>query len=122
MAFLPSLCVVCERSAFFTLLRFVFAVAVQSEQLPIYFSVSSLFSSCLLFTTCELASDHKGLQAAAAITLIANLANSCWLVPHQVNANRGFVLFIGRLDLMHMLPRIEAYVGVCEHALEAASR
>lgn len=72
----------------------VLAVAVQSEQLPIYFCVSSLFSSCLLFTTCELAADHKGLQAAAAMTLFANLANSCWLVPHQVNTGGYNLIFI----------------------------
>lgn len=60
-------------------------IAFQSEHFPIFACVSSVFSSLLLLTTCELALDHRRLQAVACANLLLNLTNSCLLFPKQVS-------------------------------------
>lgn len=59
--------------------------AFQSEHFPIFSCISCVFSSLLLLTTCELALDHRRLQAVACINLLLNLTNSCLLFPKQVS-------------------------------------
>lgn len=60
-------------------------IAFQSEHFPIFACVSSVFSSLLLLTTCELALDHRRLQAVACVNLLFNLTNSCLFFPRQVS-------------------------------------
>ncbi|CDJ57682.1 hypothetical protein, conserved [Eimeria maxima] len=63
-------------------------IAFQSEHLPLFSCFSSVFSSLLLFTTCELALDHRRLQAVACASVLFNLANSCFIFPKQVSLLR----------------------------------
>lgn len=60
-------------------------IMFQSEHFPIFSCVSSFFSSLLLLTTCELALDHRRLQAVACANLLLNLSNSCFIIPKQVS-------------------------------------
>lgn len=69
----------------FTVWCGVRTVAFQSEHLPLFSCFSSVFSSLLLFTTCELALDHRRLQAVACASVLFNLANSCFIFPKQVS-------------------------------------
>ncbi|KAL8443282.1 hypothetical protein Emag_005956 [Eimeria magna] len=59
-------------------------IEFQSEHFPLFACVSTVFSSLLLLTTCELALDHRRLQAVAFANLLLNLANSCLIFPRQV--------------------------------------
>lgn len=60
-------------------------IAFQSEHFPLFSCISSVFSSVLLLTTCELALDHRRLQAVACANLLLNLTNSCFLFPKQIS-------------------------------------
>lgn len=65
----------------------------QSEHFPVFSCVSSFFSSLLLLTTCELALDHRKLQAVACANLLLNLSNSCFIIPKQVKQYAGAATF-----------------------------
>ncbi|OEH79975.1 hypothetical protein cyc_00957 [Cyclospora cayetanensis] len=62
----------------------LFGSSFWSEHFPLFSCVSTVFSSFLLLTTCELALDHRRLQAVVCANLLLNLANSCYIFPKQV--------------------------------------
>lgn len=74
-------------------------IVFQSEHFPIFSCVSSVFSSLLLLTTCELALDHRRLQAVACANLLLNLMNSCLLFPKQVSILKERELLADKLGV-----------------------
>ncbi|PHJ20890.1 transmembrane protein [Cystoisospora suis] len=58
---------------------------VQSIHFPIFFCASTVLSSALLSTVCYMGVGYSKLHMAAAINVLGNMVNSCYLVPRQIS-------------------------------------
>nr|CEL64502.1 TPA: hypothetical protein BN1204_003990 [Neospora caninum Liverpool] len=58
---------------------------VQSIHFPIFFCASTVLSSTLLSTVCYMGVGYSKLHMAAAVNVLGNLVNSCYLAPRQIS-------------------------------------
>ncbi|KAL8438877.1 hypothetical protein Efla_005357 [Eimeria flavescens] len=92
-------------------------IEFQSEHFPLFACVSTVFSSLLLLTTCELALDHRRLQAVAFANLFFNLTNACLLFPRQVAVLRESEALADKLGVKPDEP-LSAVRAAAERAAE----